>query len=69
MCKGGASIQNYLATYASKLQPHLGGSVKAADTFAAIYANNMHQVQVPSPPTPSPTPSPNIINHPSLLMC
>jgi hypothetical protein len=46
VCKGGASIQNYIAAFSDKLQPHLGGSVKAADTFAAIYANNMQQVQV-----------------------
>jgi len=45
VCKGGASIQNYIAAFSDKLQPHLGGSVKAADTFAAIYANNMQQVQ------------------------
>lgn len=44
-CEDNKSNQSYIAPHQELLKGHLGGPVKAADTLAAIYDNNMEQIQ------------------------
>lgn len=44
-CLENKANQSYIAPYQELLKGHLGGPVKAADTLAAIYDNNMEQIQ------------------------
>eukprot|EP00803_Ostreobium_quekettii_P004576 evm.model.scf_406EXC.4 EVM.evm.TU.scf_406EXC.4 scf_406EXC:46870-60636(-) len=48
VCRANAMNQAYLSSHIGLFKHHLGGPIKVADTLAAIYENNMEQIQVVS---------------------